>query len=73
MLNEGVKDMNVHEKINYYEFPANDMQATKKVFSDFFGWSFTDYGTEYSDVHDIGISVGICKAELTTTIEKVGH
>ena len=69
---KGFKNMNVHEKINYYEFPARDMPTTKKFFSDVFGWSFTDYGPEYSDVHEVGISVGIYKADLATTTEISG-
>ena len=40
--------MNEHEKINYIEFPAKDIEATKVFFSTVFGWSFTDYGPEYT-------------------------
>jgi len=64
--------MNNHEKINYFEFPTRDMQATKTFFSDAFGWKFNDYGPAYSDVHDVGISVGIYKADLATTVENSG-
>ena len=71
-MNERDKAMNGHEKINYFEFPANDMQATKKFFSEVFGWSFTDYGPDYSDTHDVGISVGIYKADLATTTANSG-
>ena len=37
-----------HEKINYLEYPAKDLEATKKFFTDVFGWVFTDYGPEYT-------------------------
>ena len=37
-----------HEKINYLEYPAKDIEATKAFFSSVFGWEFTDYGPEYS-------------------------
>ena len=40
--------MNEHEKINYVEFPAKDIQATKEFFGQAFGWSFQDFGPEYS-------------------------
>ena len=40
--------MNEHEKINYVEFPAKDIQSTKEFFSQAFGWSFQDFGPEYS-------------------------
>jgi len=37
-----------HEKINYLEFPATDMEKTKQFFGQVFNWQFTDYGPEYS-------------------------
>jgi len=40
--------MNIHEKINYLEFPAKDIEATKTFFSQVFEWSFVDFGPEYS-------------------------
>ncbi len=40
--------MNEHEKINYVEFPAKNLQATKDFFAQVFGWSFEDYGLEYT-------------------------
>ncbi len=30
--------MNKHEKINYVEFPAKDIEANKAFFSTVFGW-----------------------------------
>jgi predicted enzyme related to lactoylglutathione lyase len=47
--------MNLHEKINYLEFPAKDIEATKTFFTQVFSWSFVDYGPEYtafSQPHD---------------------
>lgn len=35
------------ETINYVEFPATDLSATKQFFSTVFNWTFTDYGPEY--------------------------
>lgn len=35
-------------KIDYVEFPAGDLPATKGFYRDAFGWSFTDYGPEYA-------------------------
>lgn len=37
-----------HEKINYVEFPAKDLNATKAFFNAAFNWQFQDYGPEYS-------------------------
>ena len=38
--------MNEHEKINYIELPARDISATKEFFTQVFGWSFEDFGSE---------------------------
>jgi predicted enzyme related to lactoylglutathione lyase len=35
-------------KIDYVEFPAGDLPATKAFYAASFGWSFTDYGPEYA-------------------------
>ncbi|WP_028585356.1 VOC family protein [Desulfogranum mediterraneum] len=37
-----------HETINYLEFPARDLAASKDFFSRVFTWSFIDYGPEYT-------------------------
>ncbi len=47
--------MNEHKKINYVEFPAKDIQAIKEFFSQTFGWSFQDFGPEYSAFSNQGI------------------
>jgi len=57
--------MNIHEKINYLEFPAKDIAKTKAFFSTVFAWSFTDYGPEYTAFSEAGIDGGFYKSELT--------
>ena len=47
--------MNQHEKINYVEFPAKDLGATKTFFQSVFGWSFVDYGPEYTAFENQGL------------------
>ena len=37
-----------HEKLDYVEFAAQNLDATKAFFSEVFGWTFTDYGPEYT-------------------------
>ena len=44
--------MNLHEKINYVELPAKDLPATKAFFQSVFGWSFVDYGPDYTSFQD---------------------
>lgn len=54
-----------HEKINYVEYPSRDLKATKSFFSDVFGWSFQDYGPEYTAfTEDPGLDGGFFKSEL---------
>ena len=39
-------------QMDYVEFPATDIEATKRFYSEVFGWSFTDYGPNYTSFHD---------------------
>jgi len=55
--------MSAHEKINYVEFPAADLAATKAFFSAAFGWSFVDYGPDYTAFSDQGLDGGFFKSE----------
>lgn len=36
--------MPMHEKLDYVEFAASDLEATKVFFEQAFGWTFTNYG-----------------------------
>lgn len=54
--------MNKHEKINYLEFPANDLNAVKTFFIAVFGWKFTDYGPEYTAFDNQGLEGGFFKS-----------
>ena len=62
--------MNKHEKINYVEFPAKDIEATKAFFSKVFGWSFVDYGSEYTAFSNEGIDGGFFKSDLTVSTDR---
>jgi len=59
--------MNEHEKINYVEFPAKDIEAAKVFFNSVFGWSFVDYGPEYAAFSDEGLNGGFYKSELSVS------
>ena len=61
--------MDNHEKINYVEFPARDLEATKEFFMIAFGWSFEDYGPEYISFDNSGIAGGFYKAEQSAKTE----
>lgn len=61
--------MNQHEKINYVEFPAKDIEATKAFFAEAFGWSFEDFGPDYTAFSNEGIDGGFFKSDLSSTTE----
>jgi predicted enzyme related to lactoylglutathione lyase len=56
--------MSEHEKLNYVEFPSSDLQATKVFFEKAFGWSFVDYGPEYSSFTGQGLDGGFFNADM---------
>lgn len=59
--------MNEHEKINYIEFPANDMVATKQFFGQAFDWTFEEFGPDYVAFHNAGIEGGFFRSEQRAT------
>ena len=60
--------MNVHEKLNYVEFAAKDLVATKMFFSGVFGWEFVDYGPEYTVFSNQGLNGGFFRADQCTIL-----
>ncbi|MEO0443852.1 MAG: VOC family protein [Pseudomonadota bacterium] len=55
------------EKLHYVEFPARDMLATKKFFSQVFSWSFTDYGEAYTAFDYQGLEGGFFQSDLASS------
>jgi len=53
-----------HHKINYIEFPARDLTATKTFFNKAFGWEFQDYGPDYCAFTGQGTDGGFYKSDL---------
>ncbi len=64
--------MNHHEKINYVEFPAKDMEATRAFFTTVFGWSFVEYGPDYMAFSNAGIDGGFFKSDLCASTSHGG-
>lgn len=58
--------MNKHETLNYVEFPAKNLQATKTFFGAVFNWSFTDYGCEYTAFSTEILNGGFFQSELSS-------
>lgn len=61
--------MNKHESINYVELPSNNLSATKEFFKKVFGWSFEDYGAEYTAFEDAGLAGGFYKSAKQSSTE----
>ena len=61
--------MPAHEKINYLEYPARDIEATKAFFTKAFGWEFVDYGPEYTAFSNQGTDGGFFKSEQASRTE----
>ena len=43
-----------HHSFDYVELAAPDIAAAKQFYTDAFGWTFSDYGPEYSGIHRPG-------------------
>jgi predicted enzyme related to lactoylglutathione lyase len=50
--------MKPEKQIDYIEFPASDIAAAKKFYSEVFGWKFEDYGPGYTSFMDGRIAGG---------------
>ncbi|MEW5251559.1 VOC family protein [Microbulbifer discodermiae] len=61
--------MNKHEKINYVEFPSTDLSVTKEFFTGVFGWTFEDFGPDYTAIQNAGLDGGFFKSEQAVSTE----
>lgn len=53
-------------QIDYIEFPATNIEATKRFYSQVFGWNFQDYGPDYTSFHDGRLAGGFNTAAEPT-------
>ena len=61
--------MSNHEKIDYVEFPASNLEETKRFFTKVFGWEFEDFGPDYSAFSNQGLDGGFFRSEQRATTE----
>jgi len=59
--------MPAHEKLNYVEYPARNLAATKAFFTAVFGWAFEDYGPAYVAFSGEGLDGGFYQADLAAS------
>ena len=45
-------------RIAYIEFPATDLPATRRFYETVFGWTFQDYGPDYTAFEDGNLAGG---------------
>ncbi|MBH8581659.1 VOC family protein [Bisbaumannia pacifica] len=57
-------------KINYVEIPTRDIERAKAFFSSVFGWSFVDYGPEYSALENAGLDGGFFQSDKAVSAER---
>lgn len=55
------------DKINYVEFPSRDITATKAFFESVFGWSFQDFGPDYTAFTNEGLDGGFFKSDQVSS------
>lgn len=54
-------------RIDYLEFRTTHIEATKRFYSEVFGWQFTDYGPEYTSFTDGRLAGGFALAAEVTS------
>ncbi len=65
--------MKQHEKINYVEFASADLSASKRFFTEAFGWTFEDYGPDYTPFSNEGLDGGFYKADPAASTASGSH
>lgn len=58
-----------HEKLDYVEFPARDLEATKRFFRNAFGWEFEDFGPDYCAFSAQGLDGGFYRSPLYSSTQ----
>jgi predicted enzyme related to lactoylglutathione lyase len=64
--------MDETNKIFYIEFQASDLVKTKAFFETVFGWTFTDYGPDYTSFADGRIAGGFARSDKRSTMAAGG-
>src|ERR1043165_4606975 len=59
-------------RIDYIERPATNIAATKRFYTDVFGWKFTDYGPDYTSFEDGRITGGFYKSDKISRVDAGG-
>ena len=57
-MKELMEPMHKHHAMDYVEFTVRDLAEAKRFYASAFGWTFTDYSTEYAGIHGSDGEVG---------------
>lgn len=61
--------MSPHHQIHYVELPSTDLPATQAFFQTVFGWTFQDYGPDYTAILGAGLDGGFYASDQTARTE----
>ncbi len=56
--------MHDHEKLDYVEYPAVNLEATRNFFREVFGWTFEEFGPDYCAFAEQGLDGGFYRSDL---------
>ncbi len=59
-----------HHHIDYVAIPSRDLGATKAFFASVFGFSFTDYGDDYTAFAAAGVAGGFFRSAAVSQTEQ---
>jgi predicted enzyme related to lactoylglutathione lyase len=62
-----IKMSQSNNHINYIELYTNNLESIKTFYTKVFGWTFTDYGPNYTAFSDSGLAGGFEKTEQPIT------
>jgi predicted enzyme related to lactoylglutathione lyase len=62
----------IPQTLDYVEIPSTDVAQSRAFFSALLGWSFTDYGPDYTAFEDGRISGGFFKSEKISLMSTGG-
>ena len=62
-----MKQEDQDRRIDYIEFSATDVARTKAFYAAVFGWTFSDYGADYTSFADGRLRGGFAKADAVVT------
>lgn len=60
--------MDQTNQIIYVEYQAADLEKTKAFFEQVFGWTFTDYGPDYTSFTDGRVAGGFFRSEKRASL-----